>query len=165
MTAELYHGDCLSVMARMPVGCVDLVVADLPYGTTRNRWDSAIPLDKLWALYAHVCKPTSAIVLTASQPFTSTLVMSSPSLFKHEWIWIKNRGSNFANTIREPMKEHERVLVFSRGGWTYNKQMQARTGGGTDRVKYGFEQDAPERTDNYGSFDYKRTASLGAERV
>jgi len=91
--------------------------------------------------------------------------MSSPSLFKHEWIWIKNRGSNFANTIREPMKEHESVLVFSRGGWTYNKQMQARTGGGTDRVKYGFEQDAPERTDNYGSFDYKRTASLGAERV
>lgn len=142
-----------------------MVLADLPYGTTQNRWDSVIPLDKLWKAYDRVCKPSAAIVLTASQPFTSMLVMSRPDLFRHEWIWIKNRGSNFANTVREPMKEHESVLVFSRGAWTYNKQMQARTGGGADRVKYGFEQDAPERTDNYGAFGYKRTAALGEMRV
>jgi site-specific DNA-methyltransferase (adenine-specific) len=162
---DLRLGDCLEIMPSLPSASVDLVLADLPYGTTRNKWDSIIPLDKLWPEYLRVCKPSAAIVLTASQPFTSALVMSRPDLFRHEWIWIKNRGSNFANTVREPMKEHESVLVFSLGRWTYNKQMQARSGGGSDRVRYSFEQDAPERTNNYGEFDYKRPGALPELRV
>lgn len=161
----IHLGDCMDVLPTLTAGSVDLVLADLPYGTTRNKWDSVIPLDRLWPEYLRVCKPAAVIVLTSSQPFTSALVMSQPALFRHEWVWIKNRGSNFANTVREPFKEHESVLVFSRGGWAYNKQMQPRTGGGANRVQYGFERDAPERTDNYGSFGYKRPDQLGDLRV
>jgi len=144
----LILGDCLEKMADIPDGVVDMILCDLPYGTTQNKWDSVLPLDKLWAEYSRVCKTTAAILLTASQPFTSALVMSNQKMFKHEWIWLKNRGSNFANTVREPMKEHESVLMFSKGRWTYNKQMQERTGGGLSRVGYGFT--ARTETTNYG---------------
>jgi len=163
MTYELINEDCLTAMNYIEGGSVDLVIADLPYGTTRNKWDSVIPLDQLWAAYDRITKPTAAIVLTASQPFTSTLVASNYKMFKHEWIWVKNRGSNFANTVREPMKEHESVLVFSKGKWTYNKQMQERTGGGAARVDYGFN--FTTETDNYNSFNGKKNAALPKLRV
>lgn len=151
MTEGLYLGDCLELLKEVPDGSIDMVLCDLPYGTTQNKWDSIIPLEPLWGHYLRVCKPSAAIVLTASQPFTSALVLSQPKLFRHEWIWIKNRGSNFANTVREPMKEHESVLVFSRGKWTYNKQMQERTGGGKSLVG----KVVPHRTSssNYGAVE------------
>ena len=104
-----------------------MLLADLPYGTTANRWDSVIPFEPLWRELLRVCKPSAAMVFTASQPFTSALVMSQPKLFRHEWIWQKNTGSNFMSTVRDPMKEHESVLVFSRGGWTYNGQLEERS--------------------------------------
>lgn len=144
-------------------GSVDLVLSDLPYGMTNNKWDSMIPLDVLWSEYLRVTKPTAAIVLTASQPFTSALVMSRPDLFRHEWIWVKNRGSNFANTVREPMKEHESVLVFSRGKWTYNKQMQPRTGTGGDRVRYGVA--FRSTSENYREFEGRDHQMLPEMRV
>jgi site-specific DNA-methyltransferase (adenine-specific) len=162
---SLHHGDCLDVLASIPARSAHLVIADLPYGTTQNKWDSVIDMKALWAALDRVCVENAAMIFTASQPFTSALVMSNPGLFKHEWVWIKNRGSNYGNTGREPMKEHESVLVFSKGKWTYNRIMQERTGGGKSRVQYGFEQDAPERTDNYGEFAYKRPAQLGEMRV
>lgn len=127
-------GNCLKLLPTVPDASVHLVLADLPYGITQNKWDSVIDLPSLWAQYKRILKPNGAVVLTASQPFSSTLVLSNRLWFRHEWIWIKNRGSNFANTVREPMKEHEHVLVFSPGKWTYNKQMQERTGGGKDLV-------------------------------
>lgn len=129
-----YIGDCFDVMRDLPDGSVDMVLCDLPYGTTRNKWDSVLPLDDLWQAYWRAGKNNAAICLTASQPFSSNLVMSNPRLFRHEWVWVKNKGSNFANTVREPMKEHEVVLVFSQGKWVYNKQMQSRTGGGLKAV-------------------------------
>ena len=135
---KIYNEDCLEGMKRIPDGSVDAVICDLPYGTTANRWDAVIPFEPLWEQFHRVCKDNAAIVLFAGQPFTSALIMSNPKEFRHEWIWIKNRGSNFANTVREPMKEHEEIVVFSKGGWTYNPQMQKRTGGGEDRVKYDF---------------------------
>ena len=147
---KIYNQDCLEGMRQIPDGSIDAVICDLPYGTTQNAWDSVIPLDELWAQYKRICKPTAAIVLTASQPFTSKLIMSNLEMFKHEWIWVKNRGGNFANTVREPAKEHEEVLVFSQGGWTYNKQMQQRSPGGAGRVKYGFNI-VPD-SENYGKF-------------
>ena len=147
---RIYNMDCLEGMRLIPDGSIDAVICDLPYGTTQNAWDSVIPLDELWAQYKRICKPTAAIVLTASQPFTSKLIMSNLEMFKHEWIWVKNRGGNFANTVREPAKEHEEVLVFSQGGWTYNKQMQQRSPGGAGRVKYGFNI-VPD-SENYGKF-------------
>lgn len=147
----LMQGDCLELMKSIPDGSVDMILCDLPYGTTQNKWDTVIPLEPLWSAYWRVIKPTGVIALTASQPFTSTLVLSQIERFKHEWIWIKNRGSNFANTVREPMKEHESALIFSQGRWTYNKQMQERTGGGKALVGQ-VQKNKGGATDNYGNF-------------
>jgi len=130
---------------------VDMILADIPYGTTSCKWDSIIPLDSMWKEINRIIKPTGVIALTASQPFTSLLVTSNLEMFRHEWIWIKNKGSNFANTVREPFKEHESVLIFSKGKWTYNMQMQERTGAGLDRVKYDFK--AKTKSENYRAFD------------
>lgn len=147
---QLFHDDCLEVLPTLPAGCVDMVLCDLPYGTTACKWDSIIPFEPLWEQYRRLIKPNGVVCLFASQPFTSALVMSNPKWFRHEWIWIKDRGSNFANTVREPMKEHEQILVFSPGKWTYNRQMQERTGAGKSRVKYDFQQKIT--TEVYNSF-------------
>lgn len=159
----LMFGDCLERMKEIPHGSVDAVICDLPYGTTQNRWDSVINLEYMWATLDKVCKNTAVKCFTASQPFTSVLTVSNIKEFKHEWIWIKNRGSNFANTVREPMKEHESVLVFSKGKWTYNKQMQERTGGGSERVKYNVKFET--ETNNYGKFEGKKHNKLPELRV
>lgn len=145
MRYSLMLGDCLVEMKKIPDKSIDMILCDLPYGTTQCKWDSVIPFEPLWGHYKRILKPNGIIALTASQPFTSALVLSNPEWFKHEWIWIKNRGSNFGNTVREPMKEHESVLIFSRGKWTYNKQMQERTGGGLSRVDYAFNDPGTER--------------------
>lgn len=163
MSVNLMLGDCLVRMKEIPDASVDMVLCDLPYGTTSNKWDAVIPFEPLWDAYKRVLKPNGIIALTASQPFTSALVMSNPSMFKHEWIWIKNRGSNFANTVREPMKEHEAVLIFSKGKWTYNKQMQERTGSGGDRVKYGVAFQS--QSENYREFEGKAHQKLPELRV
>ena len=131
---KLILGDCLEEMPKLEAGSVDLVLADIPYGTTQCKWDTVIPFDTMWEQLKRIVKHNGVIALTACQPFSSALVMSNTQMFKHEWVWIKNRGSNFANTVREPMKEHEGVFIFSNGGWTYNKQMQERTGGGKKLV-------------------------------
>jgi site-specific DNA-methyltransferase (adenine-specific) len=146
----LYNEDCLLGMKRIPDGSMDMILCDLPYAVTKNHWDSAIPFETLWDQYKRVTKKNAAIVLTASQPFSSALVLSQPTLFRHEWIWSKNLGGNFANTVREPMKEHESVLVFSRGRWTYNKQMQERSDSGKSRAKYATVTD--QSSTNYGAF-------------
>ena len=150
MNVDLYCGDCLDIFPRLNPNSVDLVLTDPPYGTTACKHDVVIPFEPMWNELDRICKDNAAIIMTASQPFTSLLVTSNIEMFKHEWIWIKNRGSNFANTVREPMKEHESVLVFSKGGWTYNKQMQPRTGGGLSRSKYNAKLDS--KSENYGNF-------------
>lgn len=151
------------MMKEIPDGSVDMVLCDLPYGITANKWDTHIPFKDLWDAYDRIVKPTGIIALNSSQPFTSALVMSNPKMYRHEWIWIKNRGSNFANTVREPMKEHESVLIFSKGKWTYNKQMQERTGGGLERVKYALDN-RTAKSSNYRRFD-KANRNQGALRV
>jgi site-specific DNA-methyltransferase (adenine-specific) len=161
-----YTGDCFEVMRDLPDGSVDMVLCDLPYGTTQNKWDSVLPFDDLWSEYLRLCKPNAILALTASQPFSSALVMSNMKLFKHEWVWIKNRGSNFANTVREPMKEHESVLVFSKGKWTYNKQMQERTGGGVAAAGKQNSRGGFCSPRNYGAGNTERmTAVLPKLRV
>lgn len=151
MDSAIWLGGCLELLPQVPDGCVSMVLTDLPYGTTQNKWDSVIPLEPLWKELKRVCVSNAAMAFTASQPFTSTLVMSNPRMFRHEWVWIKNRGSNFANTVREPMKEHESVLIFSAGKWTYNKQMQERTGGGV-ALAGSTQRDKGGKTDCYGKF-------------
>jgi site-specific DNA-methyltransferase (adenine-specific) len=160
---RLFNGDCLDVMKDIPDKSVDMILCDLPYGTTQNKWDSVIPFEPLWGHYLRIGKDTCVFALTASQPFSSALVMSNPSLFRHEWIWIKNAGSNFANTCREPFKEHEQVLVFSRGKWTYNKQMQERAESGKSRIKTPVKFET--RSDNYREFDRVETKTMPELRV
>jgi site-specific DNA-methyltransferase (adenine-specific) len=148
---ELHHGNCLEVMLTLEPHSVDMILADPPYGITAlKHWDSVIPFEPLWTQLKRVIKPNGVIAMFGSQPFTSALVMSNPAWFKHEWIWIKDRGSNFGNTVREPMKEHEQVLIFSAGQWTYNKQMQRRLPSGASRVRYDFINEKPAGV--YGAF-------------
>ena len=119
---EIHHGDCLDLMRHIPDGSVDMILCDLPYGTTACKWDTIIPFAELWAHYERVIKPNGAIVLTASQPFTSALVMSNPKLFRYEWIWQKEQGVNFQLAKKQPLKNHESVLVFSAKSHEYNPQ-------------------------------------------
>jgi len=115
----LMLGDTLERMREVPDGSVDMVMADLPYGTTACKWDSVIPFAPLWEAYRRVCKKNAVIVLTASQPFTSALVMSNVKDFKYCWYW-KKRPVNFLNAKKQPMRNVEDVLVF--GGSAYNPQ-------------------------------------------
>lgn len=116
---KIYNEDCLEGMKRIPDKSVDMILCDLPYGTTVSKWDTVIPFDLLWEQYERVIKENGAIVLTASQPFTSALVMSKPELFKHEWIWNKKIGSNFLQSKNHPLKIHESILVFGKGNKYY----------------------------------------------
>jgi site-specific DNA-methyltransferase (adenine-specific) len=111
----IIQGDCLEEMKKLPDGCIDMVLCDLPYGTTACKWDHVIPFEPLWKEYKRLIKDRGAIVLTASQPFTSMLVMSNPTMFKYCWIWKKSQGTNFINVQNAPMKYHEDVLIFSKG--------------------------------------------------
>ena len=135
-TFWLMKGDCLERMKEIQDHSVDMILCDLPYGTTACAWDSVIPFEPLWEQYKRVIKPNAAIVLTASQPFTSALITSNPSMFKYEWIWVKDKPSNFAQANRQPLKYHENVCVFYAAQPVYNKQMQRREGGGASRYKY-----------------------------
>jgi site-specific DNA-methyltransferase (adenine-specific) len=134
---ELYHGDCLEVMSGLPAESVDLVLTDPPYGTTVCKWDSVIPFEPMWAEVRRVLKPKRAAVFTASQPFTSALVMSNARAFRYEWIWEKAVGSNFAALKYQPMKEHENVVVFSQDTHQYFPIKQMRKGSGSARLAYG----------------------------
>lgn len=120
---RLWLGDCLDLLREIPAGSVDLAACDPPYGTTRNAWDAVIPLDAMWKELRRIMKPNGAIVLTASQPFASALVMSNPAWFRHEWIWQKNKATGHLNAKRAPMKAHESVLVFSSKAPAYYPQM------------------------------------------
>lgn len=120
---RIFAGDCLELLAKLPDDSVDMVLCDLPYGTTRNKWDSVLPLDELWVQWKRVCKTTAPIVLTAAQPFTSVLVMSNLDDFRVEWIWSKTIGSGQLNIGHQPLRTHESVLVFYAKRGVYNPQM------------------------------------------
>lgn len=119
---KLYQGDCLELLKNLSDNSIDLVLCDLPYGTTQCKWDSCIPLNELWAEYKRVTKPNAAILLFGQQPFSSALVMSNPEMFRYEWVWIKNRATGFLNSKKMPLKAHENVLVFYKKLPTYNGQ-------------------------------------------
>jgi len=119
---ELYNGDCLEVMKGIPDGSIDLIVTDPPYGTTACKWDSIIPLEPMWEQLKRIIKSNGAIVLTASQPFTTTLISSNLPWFKYCWVWEKNRATNFPNAKKRPLTAHEDVVVFMPSGIWYNPQ-------------------------------------------
>jgi site-specific DNA-methyltransferase (adenine-specific) len=105
-------GDCLERMKEIPDGSVDMILADPPYGTTACKWDSVIPLEPMWGQLKRVIKPNSAIVMTASQPFTTALIASNIGMFRYCWVWHKTRPSNFPLAKKQPMKYHEDIVVF-----------------------------------------------------
>lgn len=119
---QLMMGDCLEQMKSIPDASVDMVLCDLPYGTTACKWDTIIPFDQLWDEYSRIVKRDAPIVLTASQPFTSALVMSNPKWFRYEWVWEKSTGTGHAGANKRPMKCHESVLVFGKKSVEYFPQ-------------------------------------------
>ena len=121
---DLRHGDCLELMKDIEDKSIDMILCDLPYGNTRNKWDSIIPLESLWEQYNRVIKDNGAIVLFSQQPFTSILVTSNRKYYRHEWIWEKEQGTGFLNAKKMPLKNHENILVFYKKAPTYNPQMR-----------------------------------------
>ena len=121
---DLLQGDCLELMKDIPDGSVDMILADLPYGTTRNKWDSIIDLEKLWEQYNRIIKERGAIILTAQTPFDKVLGMSNLKMLKYEWIWEKEAGTGFLNAKKMPLKNHENILVFYKKLPVYNPQMR-----------------------------------------
>lgn len=116
-------GDCLDVMKDIGDKSIDMILCDLPYGTTRNKWDSVIPLEPLWEQYKRIIKDSGAIVLTAQTPFDKALGVSNINMLKYEWIWKKQQGTGHLNSKKMPLKNHENILVFYKNLPTYNPQM------------------------------------------
>ena len=133
---QLLNGDCLELMADIPDGSVDLILCDLPYGTTYCRWDKALPLDKLWTEYNRVLRYDGAAVLFSAQPFTTQLIHSNRKAFRYCWYWIKNTPTGFAYAKYQPMRKAEEICVFYRKHGTYNPQgMQRIVGQKVNRRK------------------------------
>lgn len=121
----LYQGDCLEILPRLASDSVDLILCDLPYGTTQNRWDSVIDLDRLWVEYRRVLKSNGVVVLTAQGIFTARLILSNEAWFKYKIVWEKSKPTNFLNAKKQPLRKHEDICVFYGKPPTYNPQMRA----------------------------------------
>lgn len=161
MINTVLQGDCLIEMKKIPDKSIDLILADLPYGTTACKWDTIIPFEPLWEQYKRIIKDNGAIVLTASQPFTSALVMSNPDWFKYQWVWDKKIPSGMSYARFQPMRQHEDVLVFCKGKTIYNAQMIKR-----DKPIKGGGMSKGETTNNQNlvalkkTYDYKNPTSI-----
>lgn len=155
----LMQGDCLERMKEIPDGSVDLILTDPPYGTTACKWDSIIPLEPMWEQLKRIIKPNGAIIMTASQPFTSILVCSNMKWFKYDWVWRKPKGTGHLNAKRMPMRDKEDVLVFYSKPCTYNPQM---TKGKPYKDKAGKDHTSKSSmTDSYGVYTNFRNDNSG----
>lgn len=123
---KIHNADCLEKMKEISDKSIDMILCDLPYGTTACKWDTIIPFEPLWQQYKRIIKDNGAIVLTASQPFTSRLVMSNIDMFKYEWIWEKEKGVGYQIAKFRPMQEHENILIFCLSTLKYNPIMELR---------------------------------------
>ena len=129
---RIYNEDCLEGMKRIPDKSIDMILCDLPYGTTACKWDIVIPFEPLWEQYKRIIKDRGAIVLFGSEPFSSYLRMSNIKQFKYDWIWEKSNPSNIALSNKQPMKYHEVISVFCENSTNYYKQMVKRD---SNRIK------------------------------
>jgi site-specific DNA-methyltransferase (adenine-specific) len=144
---KLFHGDCLEIMAKARDKSVDMILCDLPYGVTaQNKWDVVIPFESLWKEYERIIKDKGAIVLTATQPFATDLIMSNRKLFRYDLIWYKALGTGHLNCNRMPMRNHEHILLFYKKLPTYNPQKEK----GRMRTKGSLRGNT---TTNYGNFE------------
>lgn len=144
MAWKLLEGDCLKLMPEhIEDQTIDMILCDLPYGTTACKWDTIIPFKPLWREYERIIKDNGAIVLTAQQPFTSLLISSNLDLFRYEWIWLKEQGTGGMNCNKMPLKKHENVLVFYKHLPTYNPQF-------TKGTPYSINRNKPNLNSVYG---------------
>ena len=150
---DLKCGDCLELMKDIPDKSIDMILCDLPYGTTKNKWDSVIPLEELWTQYNRIIKDDGAIAFFSQMPFTASLVNSNIKMFRYEWIWEKDNGTGFLNANKMPLKIHENIEIFYKKTPVYNPQM--RTGFKPYKTFTG------RKTTNYGDFDRVETKSNG----
>jgi len=150
----LFEGDCLEVLKRFPANSVDMVLCDLPYGTTQNKWDSVINLDALWREYHRVVKPNGAIVLTSQGVFTAKLIISNEKFFKYKIVWEKSKPTNFLNAKKQPLRKHEDVCVFYRKQPYYSPQMKPG-----DPYDKGVRKN--QLSGSYGDFKPKHVKSTG----
>jgi site-specific DNA-methyltransferase (adenine-specific) len=163
----LMKGDCLERMKEIESGSVDLILTDPPYGTTACKWDSVIPLDKMWEQLKRIIKPNGAIVLFGGQPFTSVLISSNITSYRHSWVWDKNLAANFASANKQPLKVTEDILVFSQSNkrscvYTPQKikgKMRAK-GGGKQFVGIYGDNEKDKVTETYQSDEYHPTNIL-----
>jgi site-specific DNA-methyltransferase (adenine-specific) len=128
---KLYNNDCLNILENKDLvqnESVDLILCDLPYGVTSNKWDVIIDMDRLWKSYLRIIKPNGAILLNSQQPFTTALINAQPKLYRYEWIWLKNRATGFLNAKKMPLKAFEEILVFYKKLPTYNPQGLKKVG-------------------------------------
>ena len=148
----LLQGDCLELMKQVPDKSIDLILCDLPYGTTQNKWDTVIPFDKLWAQYNRIIKDNGAILLFSQMPFGANLIMSNPKMFRYEWVWEKTMATGHLNAKKMPLKKHENIMVFYKHLPTYNPQ-------GLIELEEAISRQKTCPTSNYGKCDkpYKAT--------
>lgn len=151
---QVIEGNCLDVMKHISSSSIDMVLCDLPYGTTQNQWDSVIPLDELWKHYERIIKDDGVIVLTAQGLFSAKLMLSYPKLFKYKIVWVKSKPTNFLNAKKQPLRKHEDILVFYKQQPHYNPQM---TKG--EPYNKGFRKD--QLTGSYGDFRTVEVKSNG----
>lgn len=141
-------------MASLPSQSIDMIVCDLPYGTTQNKWDSVIPLDKLWVQYDRVIKDGGVIALTSQGVFTAKLILSNEKLFKYKYVWVKSKPTNFLNAKKQPLRKHEDICVFYKTISTYNPQMIEG-----DPYNKGFRKN--QLSGSYGDFKSVEVKSAG----
>jgi DNA modification methylase len=151
---KVVQGDCLEVMKDFPDKSVDMILCDLPYGTTQNKWDSVIDLEALWKEYERIIKDTGCIALTSQGVFTAKLIISNEKLFKYKIVWIKSKPTNFLNAKKQPLRKHEDICIFYRKQTTYNPQMTAG-----EPYDKGVRKD--QFTGSYGDFKPKHVKSDG----
>ncbi len=151
---KVIENDCLKVMPNIPDKSVDMILCDLPYGTTQNKWDSVIDLNKLWQQYMRIIKDNGAIVLTAQGLFTAKLILSNEDWFKYKIVWIKSKSTNFLNAKKQPLRKHEDICVFYKQQPTYNPQM-------TKGESYDKGIRKNQYTGSYGDFKPRHVQSNG----
>jgi DNA modification methylase len=151
---QVIQGDCLDVMPNIPDKSINMILCDLPYGTTQNKWDSVIDLSKLWKEYTRIIKDDGVIALTSQGLFTAKLIMSNEEWFKYKIVWIKSKSTNFLNAKKQPLRKHEDICIFYKQQPTYNPQM---TNG--EAYDKGFRKD--QYTGSYGDFKPRHVKSNG----
>lgn len=151
---KVVEGDCLEVMQQLPAKCIDMILSDLPYGTTQNKWDSVIDLNRLWEQYERIIKDNGAIALTAQGLFTAKIILSNEKLFKYKIVWIKSKSTNFLNVKKQPLRKHEDICIFYKKQPVYHPEM---TNG--EAYDKGIRKD--QFTGSYGDFKPKHVKSDG----